>query len=129
MSKAFHVDDSFARWFVNIIKDAEHLLFATVAFVMAKVGAFTDPKKPLPPRFFKYYGFAISSMRERLQTPGAWADDAIIVSVLFLALLDLANGNRKTFLIHKKQLGAMVGSRGGLIRFKPDSLVRVTLQQ
>ena len=129
MCRAFNIEDSFAKWFLSMIGVAADLLLATTAFVIAKVAAFLDPMQPLPKRFYKYYVLAVSKLRERLQIPGAWADDAAIVTVLFLALTELANGHLGAYEVHKKQVCLMVSARGGIGRFGDQSLVRSALLQ
>ena len=129
MCRAFNIEDSFAKWFLSMIGVATDLLLATTAFVIAKVAAFKDPLQPLPRRFYKYYILAISILRERLQVAGAWADDTAIVTVLFLALTELANGHLGAYEVHKKQVCLMVVARGGISRFSDQSLVRAALLQ
>ena len=72
---------------------------------------------------------AISRLRARLSLPDAEADDAAILTILFLALIEDSEGNEAAYHLHLARVAAMVKLRGGIKKLHTSPWIKATVAQ
>ncbi|KAJ9612469.1 hypothetical protein H2200_004066 [Cladophialophora chaetospira] len=124
----FNITSTYTSILFEFMMESEAFYHTAIARLLLTANRSRDPSAPEDSRVTLHQTVAMKQLREQIDKT-TMPTDLMLLTVLFLIIVEVANGRSASVDIHRTNLARLVKLRGGLDKLGYDGFVKATIKQ